>query len=95
MFSWLFLKYTAVRSQVGGTNLKLYPEIKAFQVYPLWEHLGGPEKDQILFWDLFVLFYILSPWILLMSWASFGMIVTHFMWMTYKFVSSKSPTRYA
>ena len=49
VFPWLLLRYTAVGFQVGCTILKLYAEIKAFQVYPLWEYLGGPEKDWVLF----------------------------------------------
>ena len=40
-----------VNCGVGDVNLKLFTQLKAFQLYSLWEHLGGPEKDQILFWD--------------------------------------------
>ena len=49
--------------------------LKAFQVYPLGEYLGGPEKDWVLFWGLLLWFYVLSPQILLANCISLGMIV--------------------
>ena len=39
--------------------------------------------------------YARSPRIRRASWMSFGMMVTRLAWMAHKFVSSKSPTRYA
>ena len=36
-----------------------------------------------------------SPWILLASWMSFGMMVTHLAWMAQRLVSLNSLTRYA
>ena len=49
-----------VKSQVGGTSPELYAKIKAFQVYPCWEHLGGPEKNQVLCFEGLSCIYILS-----------------------------------
>ena len=68
--------------------------LTAFQVYPLWEYLGGLEKDWVLFWGLLHWFYVLSPWILLANCMSLGIIVIHLTWIAHKFVSSNSPMRY-
>ena len=67
---------------------------KSFSIiFPLGT-LGWSWKGPNFVLGLSVIFYVLSPWILLMSWISFGIIVTHLAWMAHKFVSSKSPTRY-
>ena len=37
----------------------------------------------------------LSPWILLASWMSFGMMVTRLAWIAQRLVSSNNRTKYA
>ena len=54
--------------------------------------IGGPERTVILFVSAI---QALSPWILLASWMSFGMMVTHLACIAHRLVSLNNPTKYA